>query len=87
MPKLRSLALILSFAGVLGFLVAETAAQLPTATILGVVRDSTGAVIPGVAVTATNADTGISRSGQTGSDGSYRFPALQVVNPLTREAE
>jgi hypothetical protein len=53
-------------------------AQLPTATILGVVKDSTGAVIPGVSVTATNAETGISRSGQSGSDGSYRFPALQV---------
>jgi hypothetical protein len=53
-------------------------AQLPTATISGVVKDPTGAVIPGVAVVVTNADTGISRSGQTGSDGSYRFPALQV---------
>jgi hypothetical protein len=53
-------------------------AQLPTATISGIVKDSSGAVIPGVSVTVTNAETGTSRSGQTGSDGSYRFPALQV---------
>ena len=32
-------------------------AQLPTATISGVVKDATGAVIPGVAVGATNVAT------------------------------
>ena len=53
-------------------------AQMPTATISGVVEDATGAVIPGVQVTVTNTDTGISRSGVTTRDGSYRFPALQV---------
>ncbi|HWP84755.1 MAG TPA: carboxypeptidase regulatory-like domain-containing protein [Terriglobia bacterium] len=55
-----------------------TSAQLPTATISGVVRDSSGAVVPGVTVTVTNADTGISRSSETDSRGAYRFPALQV---------
>ena len=28
--------------------------QLPTATILGAVKDSTGAIIPGAAITAKN---------------------------------
>src|SRR3990172_799656 len=51
-------------------------AQLATATISGAVRDSTAAVIPGVAVTVTNVDTGATRSGTTASDGSFRFPAL-----------
>jgi hypothetical protein len=53
-------------------------AQLPTATILGVVRDADAAVIPGATLTATNADTGLSRTTQSGADGSYRFAALPV---------
>jgi len=32
-------------------------AQLPTGTILGVVKDPSGAVIPGANVTITNVDT------------------------------
>jgi len=53
-------------------------AQLPTATISGVVRDASGAVIPGVAVTATNSETGLMRSAATSENGSYRFSALPV---------
>src|SRR5215510_5061332 len=53
-------------------------AQLPTATILGVVKDSSGAVIPGVNVTITNIDTSLTRIGASAEDGSYRFPALPV---------
>ena len=52
--------------------------QLPTASISGVVRDSSGAVIPGVAVTVSSTETGMTRSSQTGNDGSFRFPALAV---------
>src|SRR5256712_4179587 len=53
-------------------------AQLPTGTILGVVKDSSGAVIPGVSVTITNIDTSLTRTGASTEDGSYRFPALPV---------
>src|SRR5687767_9542796 len=53
-------------------------AQLPTATILGVIRDATGAVLPGVALTITNVETGQMRSALSGEDGSYRVPALPV---------
>jgi len=53
-------------------------AQLPTGTILGVVKDSSGAVIPGVSVTVTNIDTSLTRTGASAEDGSYRFPALPV---------
>ena len=38
-------------------------AQLPTATILGVVKDTSGGVVPEVAVTARNVDTDQTRSG------------------------
>ena len=53
-------------------------AQLPTATILGVVRDSDRAVLPGATVTVRNVDTGLTRNAPTDGDGSYRFPALPV---------
>ncbi len=55
-----------------------TFAQMPTATILGVVRDSSGAVVPGVELTARNVNTGQTRTGTSESDGSYRFSALPV---------
>jgi Carboxypeptidase regulatory-like domain/TonB dependent receptor-like, beta-barrel len=55
-------------------------AQLPTATILGVVKDASGAVVPGATVTARNVDTGQTRSLTTEGDGSYRFNALPVGN-------
>ena len=52
-------------------------AQLPTGTILGVVRDATG-LTPGATLTATNPETGLSRSIVSDEDGSYRFAALPV---------
>jgi len=55
-------------------------AQLPTGTILGVVKDSSGGTVAGASVTVTNADTGVTRTGTTGDDGAYRFPALAVGN-------
>src|SRR5207249_1241353 len=53
-------------------------AQLPTGTILGVVKDSSGAVIPGASVTITNIDTSLTRTGASTEDGTYRFPALPL---------
>jgi outer membrane receptor protein involved in Fe transport len=55
-------------------------AQLSTGTILGVVKDSTGAVVGGAAVTALETDTGITRTVVTERDGAYRFDALSVGN-------
>ena len=53
-------------------------AQLPTATISGTVRDSSGAVVPGVSLTATSSETGMTRNTTSGSAGAYRFVALPV---------
>ena len=55
-------------------------AQLPTATILGVVKDSSGSVIPDVNLTARNVDTGQTRTTTTDANGAYRLPALPVGN-------
>jgi hypothetical protein len=54
------------------------AAQLPTGTILGTVKDSSGASIPGAMVTLRNTDTNLTKTTTTETDGSYRFPELPV---------
>jgi hypothetical protein len=45
-------------------------------TVTGQVRDSTGAVIPGVEITVRNTETNVSRSVSTNDDGLYSVPAL-----------
>ncbi len=54
-------------------------AQL-TAQITGVVVDASGAVVPGVAITVTNEDTGIQWEGRTNQVGAYTVPLLQPGN-------
>jgi hypothetical protein len=51
-------------------------AYAQNAQISGVVRDSSGAVIPGVTVTARNVDTGLTRIAVTESGGDFRLPSL-----------
>src|SRR5437016_10777309 len=53
-------------------------AQLPTGTILGTVKDASGALVPGAMVTAQNVETGTSRSTLTNETGAYRLAALPV---------
>ena len=52
--------------------------QATTATILGNVRDSSGAAMPGVAVTATNLATNFSRSAKSDETGYYLIQFLPV---------
>src|SRR5262245_22815394 len=49
-----------------------------TAQISGTVKDQTGAVLPGVEVTATQTDTGIVRTTVTNETGTYVLPSLAV---------
>ena len=51
-------------------------AQGSAAAIQGTVRDSTGAVIPGASVTATNQETNLQRIVQSSSAGFYQIPNL-----------
>jgi hypothetical protein len=56
----------------------QTFAQTTNATIGGTVSDATGALIPGVTVTATNTQTGIVTTGVTNESGSYQLAAVQT---------
>src|ERR1700676_5035101 len=61
-----------------------TLAQLPTGTILGVVKDTSGAVVPTATVTIRNTETSQTRTVTTGDDGAFRVPALPVGNYTIR---
>src|ERR1700691_4351695 len=70
-----------AFACVFIFLLALTlanhlSAQTNRASITGTVTDRSGAIVPGVNVTATNVDTGVVTPGVTNGDGIYTIPNL-----------
>src|SRR5580658_1009149 len=48
-----------------------------TSAIVGQVRDTTDAVVPGATVTITNHETGLKRSARTDDAGRFRFPQLK----------
>jgi outer membrane receptor protein involved in Fe transport len=50
--------------------------QTPTATLSGVVRDASGALVPNVKITARNASTGATRDATTDSEGRYSLTNL-----------
>src|SRR5262245_12133022 len=51
-------------------------AQVTTATLVGIVRDNSTAVIPGASVLATHEGTGVSREAVTDANGEFVFSAL-----------
>src|SRR5207247_3312675 len=53
-------------------------AQNFSAAISGLVRDTSGAVIPGVTVTAKQTESGLTRTVNTNENGDYRMPSLPV---------
>ena len=64
---------------VVAFLAASALeAQLTTGSILGTVRDTAGGIVAGATVTATQRDTGFSRSGQTDAAGAFSFPSMPL---------
>jgi Carboxypeptidase regulatory-like domain len=56
-----------------------------TAQISGAVKDQSGAVLPGVEIRATQAETGSSRTAVTNETGSYVLPDLPI-GPYRLEA-
>jgi len=49
-----------------------------SAALSGVVRDTTGAVLPGVSITAKNTESGLTRMVLTNETGAYTMPSLPV---------
>jgi len=49
-----------------------------SAVISGIVRDATGAVLPGVTVTIKHTESGLTRTVDSTENGSYRMPSLPV---------
>ncbi|MCA2965699.1 MAG: carboxypeptidase regulatory-like domain-containing protein [Acidobacteriota bacterium] len=60
----------------LALLAATLSGQTFTGTILGTATDSTGAVLPGVKIIATEQATGVERSTQTNDAGYFELPLL-----------
>jgi Carboxypeptidase regulatory-like domain len=69
---------VVSVLAVLGILLApvHAAAQVAVGTLVGSVRDDTGAGIPGATVTATETRTNISRAAVSNATGNYSFNNL-----------
>lgn len=66
---LTSLSLLLS---------SEAIAQISTADLVGSIADASGAVIPGVTVTAENVSTGLTRKATTDSGGNWTITLLPI---------
>lgn len=78
-PALRRKLVLL--AAVVTFLPCGTVqifAQADAGAILGTVKDTTGAIIPGAKVTLTNDDTGVTVIGTTGSAGDFTFAPIKI---------
>src|SRR5262245_18592747 len=58
-------------------LLVANAAFAQNGQLSGTVTDQTGALIPGVSITATNTATGVVTTTLTNDSGAYTFPSLQ----------
>src|SRR5580700_2029979 len=52
--------------------------QYDTGSVVGVIQDSSGAVVPGVNVDAVNKATGVTYTGVSGTSGEYEIPNLHT---------
>jgi outer membrane receptor protein involved in Fe transport len=78
--------LLLAACGLLCAVAAQ--AQSPTGEISGVVKDNTGAVVPGAQLSLVNQNTGEARSVESNEAGEYRLPLLPVgVYQLTAQRD
>ena len=53
-------------------------AQYENGSLVGTIHDSTGAAVPGAAVTVTNNATAVAAKGVTNASGDYEFPSLRI---------
>jgi hypothetical protein len=74
--RVRAAGLVAVLSWILG--PGTTGAQIAGGNIVGQIVDDTGGVLPGVSVTVTETETGLSRSAVTDEGGSFSFPTLPV---------
>src|SRR4051812_45358444 len=55
---------------------ASAAAQAGSGSVAGIVRDSSGASVPGASIDIANVDTGVAVQAFTDGDGAYRVDTL-----------
>ncbi len=68
-------------AGIIAFIALGTGllfAQGSTASMTGSVKDASGAVLPGTAVTVKHLDTGLTRATEADASGNFTIPSLPV---------
>jgi Carboxypeptidase regulatory-like domain/TonB dependent receptor len=53
-------------------------AQVDTGTVVGTIKDASGAVVPNATATATNVDTGIKTAVKSASDGNYVITPVKI---------
>ena len=58
--------------------------QTTNATLGGTISDASGALIPGVTITATNTQTGIVTTVVSNEAGAYQFASLQTEPNCSR---
>jgi hypothetical protein len=78
MRRFSKVLAVVAFALCFTFLAGNVYGQVVSGTITGRVTDSSGAVLPGVAVTATDTATGIVHSDTTSQDGTYSFQLIPI---------
>src|SRR5437763_2702933 len=76
MPARVGIAIVACIA--LGACVCGAQSSTATATILGVVKDTSGALIPRVSITIKHTDTGLTRAAISSESGDYNVPLLPV---------
>ena len=77
MRSVRTAAFLIGVTAVTVLVPATTSnAQVTTATLFGTVRDTSGAIVPGANITATNEGTGITRTSVTDDGGEFTLTAL-----------
>ena len=78
----RATLLVVMF--LLGVGIPRASAQFDTATVVGTVKDASGATVPDAKVTLTNTETGVSVVRTTTADGNYEFatvrPGIYIVS-------
>ena len=52
--------------------------QFESASVLGYVKDASGAALPNTTVTLTNTKTNIAQSARTDSEGRYEFASVPI---------